>query len=308
MSPLHRLTFALRALAVSLALFGPASVIADVVVAPAASAGAPWQKYARGILWRIDAAGVPPSFLFGTLHSDDPRVTVLPAEVKTAFERARSFTLEMVTDDGTLATMAKLMYFDDGRTLPALLGDTLYAQTRKVLRAEGLPHEGIERQKPWVIVMMLSAPRPRHGLFLDLSLHAQASAQSKRIYGLETVAEQLAVFNDLPMPDQIALLRDTLEMHRHARAQLEELTLAYLARDLERIMAIADRRRPADARVYDALMRRLLTERNTRMAERMRARLNEGDAFIAIGAAHLPGRDGLLYLLERDGYRVSPVY
>jgi uncharacterized protein len=52
----------------------------------------------------------------------------------------------------------------------------------------------------------------------------------------------------------------------------------------------------------------LLTQRNVRMMDRMRSRLVEGNAFIAVGAAHLPGTDGLLALLERAGWRVTPVY
>lgn len=295
-----------RALLLCLAVLGYAPVAADNTAATTASAS--WEKYTRGLLWRVAAPGAPPSYLFGTLHTDDPRVTTLPAEIRAAFDRAHSFTMEMVADDAAFATMATLMFFDDGRTLPALLGEALYGETRRILKQEGLPHEGIERQKPWVIVVLLSAPRPRHGLFLDLELQAQAQAQSKPIYGLETIAEQLSVFNDLPMPDQIALLKGTLQMHDQARAQLEELTLAYLARDLRRIMSIAQQHRPADSRLHAALMQRLLKDRNVRMAERMRARLNHGNAFIAVGAAHLPGPDGLLYLLERGGYRISAVY
>lgn len=279
-----------------------------VASAAATEQQAPLLPYSRGVLWRVETTGAAPSYLFGTLHSDDPRVTRLPPPVKQAFERARSFTMEMLTDDAALATIAKHISFDDGQTLPALLGDNLYAETRAALAAVGLPDTGLERQKPWVIVMLLSTPRPRHGLSLDLALQAQAVAQSKAIHGLETAAEQLSVLNDLPLADQVVLLKDTLRSLQHRDAQIEELTRAYLARDLAGIMKISDRNRPADARVHDALMERLLTQRNVRMAQRMQARLKEGDAFVAVGAAHLPGRHGLLHLLARGGYRVSAVY
>jgi len=306
MSRFNRPAFALRVFLAGLVWLAAASV-AHGAAAPE-SARAPWQKYTHGLLWRIETAGAPPSYLFGTLHSDDPRVTDLPAPVKTAFDGARSFTMELIADAGALAAITKLMFFDDGRTLPALLGDALYAETQRVLKQEGLPHQGIERQKPWAVVMMLSAPRPRTGVFLDLLLQAQAGAQAKPTYGLETVDEQLAAFNDLPMADQVTLLKETLRLQAHARAELEELTRAYVARDLGRIMAVAERNRPADARVHDALMTQLITQRNHRMVERLRTRLAEGNGFIAVGAAHLPGADGMLYLLERNGYRVSRVY
>lgn len=294
-------------LSLCLALFGAGATFADSTSTPT-GALAQSDKYARGLLWRIETDRAAPSYLFGTLHSDDPRVTALPNQVRDSFDRARSFTMEMVADDAALATMATFMFFHDGRTLPGVLGEALYAETRKVLAAEGLPQNGLERQKPWVIIVMLSTPRPRDGVFLDLALQARAQAQSKPIHGLETVAEQLSIFDDLPMADQIALLKDTLQLQPRTRALLEQITRAYLARDLARMMALADKHRPADARVYDALMKRLLTQRNVRMASRIRARLAEGNAFIAVGAAHLPGPDGLLNLLERAGYRVTSVY
>ena len=44
------------------------------------------------------------------------------------------------------------------------------------------------------------------------------------------------------------------------------------------------------------------------MVERMAARLSEGKAFIAVGALHLPGDEGILNLLQRDGYRITRLY
>ena len=54
--------------------------------------------------------------------------------------------------------------------------------------------------------------------------------------------------------------------------------------------------------------KRLLIDRNYRMVRRMRPRLMEGNSFIAVGALHLPGAEGIIHLLEKEGYRVSPVY
>jgi uncharacterized protein YbaP (TraB family) len=110
------------------------------------------------------------------------------------------------------------------------------------------------------------------------------------------------------MEDQVALLDHALRSHREADKLLETMVRAYLARDLAEIMAIMNSAGASDQRLQDTLMSRLLTQRNVRMIDRMRPRLEEGNAFIAVGAAHLPGNDGLLALLERAGWRVTPVY
>jgi uncharacterized protein YbaP (TraB family) len=58
----------------------------------------------------------------------------------------------------------------------------------------------------------------------------------------------------------------------------------------------------------EVFTRRLLYERNVRMAERAEPRLREGGAFSAVGALHLYGGSGVLALLEQRGWRVTRVY
>lgn len=275
---------------------------------PADTSATVADKYGRGLLWRIERDGTAPSYLFGTLHSEDPRVLDLAPPVREALERAKSFTMEVVADADAMGIMAQQMFYHDGRTLAAVAGDDIYRRARKALADEGLPDLGLERQKPWVVVMMLSMPKPRTGIFLDVMLQAQAAAENKPIFGLETIGEQLAVFDEMPVTDQVALLKETLDNHKQLRGQIEALTTHYLARDLAGIMKLADRYRPANSRVYDTVMRRLLADRNLKMIERMRPRLAEGNAFIAVGAGHLAGPQGLLPLLERAGYRLHAVY
>jgi uncharacterized protein YbaP (TraB family) len=83
---------------------------------------------------------------------------------------------------------------------------------------------------------------------------------------------------------------------------------AYLARDIAALAEAGMKHKPDNDRLYRSVMDRLLTRRNARMATRLGPILKDGGAFIAVGAAHLPGESGLLNLLEKAGYRVTPVY
>lgn len=132
--------------------------------------------------------------------------------------------------------------------------------------------------------------------------------QLKPTYGLETMDEQLQVFDGLPIQDQVQLLREALKYQSHNAEQMDQLMKAYLNRDLAALAAVSDQYQSRAGSAYDKLMDRLLAKRNHRMLERMQPRLIEGSAFIAVGALHLPGREGLLTLLENNGYRVSPIY
>lgn len=285
-----------------------ALAVLPLVLAAAPAASQHPISFDQGLLWKIVGPTGKSSYVFGTIHSDDPRVTQIPAPVQNALDVSSTFTMEMIAGGDAFLEMADRMFFKDGRTLPDVLGASLYAKTQSALRQRGLPTGDIERKKPWAVVMMLSAPKPKTGLFLDLALQMQATLNGKKIYGLETIGEQLAVFDELSMEDQIALLEGTLSMQDRFDRQLEAMINAYLARDLSRLMTLATEHETNVSEIHDKLMQRLLFQRNYRMVDRMAPRLKEGSAFIAVGSAHLPGNEGVLTLLAARGYQISRVY
>ncbi len=265
-------------------------------------------KYANGVLWKIDKPGIKPSYLFGTIHSDDPRVTSLPEPVIQALDASHRFILEAVIDEESILTMAEAMYFNDSRTLKQVIGTKLYTESINALKARGIPAVAIEKQKPWAVIMALSVPPFKTGEFLDLVLESRATQQNKPVSGLETIEEQIAVLDDLPMPEQIALLKEAVRMQNDFAIALEEMIKAYLARNLVSLVEITEKYEPTDDALARRFNDRLLTQRNTRMAQRMAPMLKQGSVFVAVGAGHLPGEAGLLYLIEKAGYRVTSVY
>lgn len=270
-----------------------------------ASAG----NYEHGLLWRIEGAGPSPSYVFGTIHSEDSRVLALPSSVQAVFDRTGVYVMEANVDGEAMLTMASSMMFADGRTLQQVVGDRLYAKAVAAAADYGLPDFAVQSMKPWALAMTLSVPKPKTGIFLDMMLMQRAQEQGKLVAGLETVEEQLNVFDRLSLKEQTIMLDDTLrqlpEMSR-LFAQLHEL---YLARDLGQMIKLSDAQQAKGNReVGKKIMEQLLSSRNRRMAERAERYLKQGNAFIAVGALHLPGEDGVLNLLAKRGYRVSVVY
>ena len=277
-------------------------------IAPERTAAAP-NDFGKGLLWRIEAAGAAPSFLFGTFHTSDPRITDLPCPVQRAFDGAGSYTMEVILNGAGLVAMAEAMFFSDGKTLEDVLGSELYQEVVRILsNQDAAKARAIRHMKPWAVMMTFSGAPEGRGLFLDMALQLEATRRDKPTYGLETMQEQIAVFNGMSLDDQVVLLRDALQARHIQERAMEELTEAYLARDLAAIAGLNEKYKPADLRVHAELMERLLVARNRNMAERMRARLQEGNAFVAVGALHLPGNTGLLRLLSDAGYRVTRVY
>jgi uncharacterized protein YbaP (TraB family) len=281
---------------------------AQTPAAGAPAAPAKQQAFSKGLLWRIEPPKGEASYLYGTMHTADPRVTNLPAPVRSTFDQASSYAMELLINADGIASMAEAMFFEHGQTLPAVLGEDLYRQARQALLDDGIPTGDLERKKPWVVIMLLSTPRSEPGLPLDLRLQLQATLEHKPTYGLESMQEQIAVFNGMSLPDQVMLLKDTLRYRTEVNRQFEDLVRAYLARDLTNLMSIVQGAPGDNTRAFQTMMERLLYRRNRVMLERMQPRLQEGNCFIAVGAAHLPGKQGLLNLLQEAGYRVSVIY
>lgn len=285
-------------------LFLVALVFGWIVPGAAAAADVAHEK---GLLWKVERAGTPPSFVFGTIHSEDPRVTRLPAPVQAAFDRAHSLTVEMLLGPEANTALASAMFLGKDQNLRAILGDDLYHRTIRALEEYGMPRQIAGALKPWAVTVMLSMPKPDTGEFLDKVLYAAALDQGKPVHGLESVEEQLAIFEELPMVDQVRLLEAAME--GSPAAHIEQLIAAYLARDLAAMVMLSNRANAQlDQELATRITRRLLDDRNERMVQRMEPRLREGNAFIAVGALHLPGERGILKLLERRGYRVTVVY
>ncbi len=271
--------------------------------------------YGSGLLWKIERAGVAASHVFGTIHSTDKRVNRLPKPVSRAVRAAKSLILEVVRTDDMPVRMARLMMLNDGRRLEQILGTELFARFAKVARRYGLPANVVQRIKPWAALMTISLPpgekaRQAAGrLPLDLALGARAQRRGIPVYGLETVEEQLGLFEGLPEADQISLLAKAIRDNDKLDQMFERMIRTYLKRDLEGLMTWAiDQTAGGNARHREIFEVRFLKRRNRLMADRLRSRLAAGGAFVAVGAAHLPGEAGLLSLLARQGYRVERVY
>ena len=286
-----------------------AAVFAVLVVAWTLPVAA--QPYDRGLLWRVDGGGAQPSHVFGTIHVSDPRVTQLPPPVSRALADARSLTIEVGLDPSNLLALASRMVFLDGRDLPGAVGPELYEKTAALTGKLGLPEPAVRLFKPWAIALLLSVPQQDPSEVLDFILADAARAQGKPVHELESVDEQVGVFEGLPDGDQIALLRRAVENFEQMPRAIGRVIEAYLARDLAAMQRIGEEmagRAAADKQLNERITRRLVDERNVRMAERMQPRLKEGSAFIAIGALHLYGGSGVLAELARRGWRVTRIY
>ncbi len=279
-----------------------------LIVVPVAAELATAPDIEQGRLWRI-TKGEQASYLMGTMHSEHADVVTLPLIMRTHFDSAQTLVLEMVMDRQTITQVAEAQIITRGPLLPELLGKSLYTRTVEAMSGYGLPEHALRNMKPWFVMSVLMMPKSKTGLFLDLQLYYEALAQGKQLVGLETAQEQIAVFDTIPLADQVAMLEDTLDNLGEMENYFATMREIYLSGDLDKLEQYSnDMMASDDPELVQRFNQRFIVDRNVKMVERMMPQLDEGGAFIAVGALHLPGDSGILRLLQEKGYQVSVEY
>lgn len=266
-------------------------------------------RFSRGLFWRVSRAGVPDSHAFGTIHIVDARVAEPPAAALDALAVSRTFAMELVTDRIIDDRMFDIEKLSGGRRLETLIGAADFERVRSRLAAQGVSAHAIERMKPWAAMLAVSRTSARDGSVpLDRRLLAAARARRLRLQPLESLEEQAASFDAVPLATQIALLRHVLDDRDVLEGETEATIRAWLAGDLVTLARFPERmeaRFPGLGAHYRELVRHLIHNRTVLMHFRLALPLRAGGVFIAVGALHLEGDRGLLAMLADDGYGVE---
>ena len=284
------------------------SVPAETQVAIAAPAPVAAAATEIGLLWRVQRDGGPHSYVFGTIHVDDPRVLNLPKTVLDAFLTSPVFVPEASLDEANILAIGFDLILKDGRTLEGIVGTELFDKVVVRLAGIGVPRQAANLLKPWAALIMLSAPKSPSGMFLDRKLFLDAKRLGKLIQPLETLDEQLGIFKDMPESDQISMLSAAIDQHAELPEMVEHLLGAYLSRDLSELQSLSRDYQTGQSDIADRMMERIVDKRNVTMVERLLGTLELGGAFVAIGALHLPGDGGVLQMLRREGFDVIAEY
>ena len=297
---------------------------AACVLAGALALGAPWTgwlsladaaspaPFSEGRLWRITKPGISDSYAFGTIHIADPRVATVPDAVAKILPNVRLLAMEIAPAELADGRFGDLELLDDGGRLEPLIGARAFAHVHADLSANGTPDDVVARLKPWAAMMKLTWGRSRSDvLTLDENLLAAARDRRLRFVSLESIDEQVAAFDSIPIASQVALLRNAVE-HRDAIEALTEPTIAAWRRgdlaELSRLPQRFARQHAGMTPHYAELRRHIIKGRTVVMHHRLFMPLRSGGVLVAIGALHLYGNAGLLAMLANDGYRVTRVW
>ena len=262
----------------------------------------------RALFWSIQKDGKPAGYLLGTIHSEDPRVLDFSEDFLQKLRENKIFAMELVPDLATLTRLTEYMHYPAGTTLESVIGANRYTSLVSAMSIYKVPLEFISRMRPWAAMMTLSTPPPETGFFMDLSISLRASGSGLETIGLETLEQQLSFLQEMPMSMQLELLDQAIAEFGEVQQAHDQMVDVYLKNDLVELQALSDdQMQEVGNEASDYFMESGIRSRNIRMAESVWPYLEKQRVFIAVGALHLPGDDGLINLLRRRGYQLEPL-
>ncbi len=272
----------------------------------------------EGILWRIEKPGLAPSYLYGTIHSTDDSAIALARRAAERISGARIVATELGSMDAVekaniSAAMLTTALDRDHDTFEGV-PESDRAGIETFAAAQGISSEFAHHLKLWFLAILTATPacetnRQALGLpEVDQYLAETAKASGVKVVGLETAEEQIDVISTMRPEIAVALLSVASrgpDMSGDIYATLLRLYRESRPAEILPIADIIGEMSEGERAAQDEFLRLLISGRNATMAERAAPLLKEGGAFIAVGALHLPGEDGLIERFRALGYTVA---
>ncbi len=265
-----------------------------------------FQSYSSesSIYWEITSPKGKKHYLFGTIHIDDNRVINFHPEVEEGIKASNIFLMETNEIQDFKILLTKISVYEDKLSTKEL------DKMKSLAYFHTIPFERVMMMKPWLLAVIFNSPRPITPFNQDNLLKTEATDSLLVTQGLESVQEHFSVLDTFPLNDQMDMLKKVLSRKETDKEKdYEALVEAYQTNNPEKILEVDERitKNIVSDKMWNEMKKKLLINRNTLFFKRI-LDLEEGNKlFIAVGASHLGGKNGLLNLFIDAGYSLQPL-
>ena len=292
--------------------FGSVFLLSLISIVGISQGGPRNSKEANTLLWKITGKDLKqPSYLFGTIHmfcSDDE---VLSDSLKYVISKCDEVYLEVdISDIFEMIGAIGQMKMRDDTTLSDLLTKKDYEKVKNYFEKNSsmMPFSMLETFKPILAASTIaeSALTCESVVFMEQLIADEAKKSDKKLKGLETMSYQAGILDNIPYKQQaMELVKyiDNLNDDKGADKEMEEMVSAYKNQDLKKMEELMMKSDIGVNNYTDIL----LYNRNRNWVAKLKTLLPSKALVIAVGAGHLPGEQGLINLLRKEGYTVTPV-
>lgn len=262
------------------------------------------KKRKKTLLWELSGEQVhKPSYVFGTMHVRDQLAFKSLPQLYACIDQCEALATEFRLDEMPMEGLGAAPMVMKSPPLDKAYPPKVYQRLKKSLyRHFGLHLDMMKHLPPFFVLnfineQILAKDMP---MSLDEQLSTYARSMDKECLGVETLSEQMALLEKIPLKHQLKSLRSLLENIGSHRRQLLKLGELYATGDPYRIYK-------ATRTGAGGLRKLLIFDRNRIMADRIAKICQNQAAFVAIGAGHLAGGKGVLRFLKQKGLIVRPI-
>ena len=258
------------------------------------------------LLWKVEGNELSEaSYLFGTMHVKDERAFNFSDSVMLAIESTDAFANEVHFEE-IIGDFFEMMFDEDtSNSIQNILSEEEYEKlAEKVEQELGIPLDRLNLKNPFFLDLMIGQEEEeggrQMGTFVDGHLLGIAKTLGKNIYGLEELEDQMEIFSAISLEDQRETLLKIIdeENSENEKQTIEEMITLYESGNLKALENLMGSEIMNDP---------ILIKRNHVMVNSIIEISKKESLFAAVGAAHLPGKEGLVELLRDKGYTVSLV-
>ncbi len=279
--------------------------------------------YPTGLLWQATRNDTT-IWLFGTFHIYDAEAALMMGRITPLIERADAVYVEATRQDlerlqkDMLANPALLFNYDNP-TLPDTLTEEEWQLLSTALKDRGMLPFIASKMAPWLVSMTISLPlcalqMEAAGLEgIDFNIMDTATLNAIPLRSLEPHDTLINLFSDEKFDDQIEMVRGALLNIENADDMFITMRNQYLKGQVREIWEISKINANASGRyspekvteMFAKSEEILLSGRNKKWVEKLLAEVTGTQVFVAAGALHLSGQEGLLNLLVREGFEIT---
>jgi uncharacterized protein YbaP (TraB family) len=263
------------------------------------------------LLWEVSGNGLTaPSYVFGTIHLIPKKDFVMDASVKKAFENCKTLALEadLNMDKETRDKLAVSTLLPDNKTMEAFMSvadfDFLTAYVKDTLQVSSIKWMLFKRVRPFFLSSLLMKEISGKTESYEERFMDMAKKRDMPLIGLESVLYQLSIIDSIPVERQVTMMLQGFRSGKDIRKEWQELVQIYKNKDLPGMQKLMIE----EGNDIPDFEERFLNRRNRNWIPVMENLMQKNPTFVAVGAAHLMGPNGVISLLRQKGYTVSPVH
>lgn len=265
------------------------------------------QKGPTSLLWKIEGKGLSqPSYLYGTIHLICPGDFFMTDATTKALDNVEQVVMELDMDDPQImAKMQQMSVSPNGENISTGLSEEDAKLVNDFFKTNyGVDLSQLGMIKPFALLSMvlmksINCDQPAS---YETSFVQEAAKRELEVSGLETVAFQVGLFDAIPRQEQINWLVETISENEDTLDEFNRMVAAYKKQDLHVLFEII-----LQNDQFTAHADPLLYQRNKDWISKIETLIKDKPTFIAVGAGHLGSKKGVVSLLRKEGYKVSPV-